>query len=264
MKILKIMIVLLILTLSVGAVCAAENSTSDVLSADSQEVLEITPNEVYSTGDASFSDLKDEIDNASTYLELTKDYAFNNETDDDTGIFITKSNFVLNGEGHTIDAKFQSRIFVITGNNITICNLNLINGNKTGEFGGAINSTGTLTLNDIIFNNNHAGNGGALYIGGETTINNALFSENKAGNGGAILIQGETEINNVTFNNNQADAGGALYIDGETTINDSIFNNNNATNGGAILAQDEAKINNSTFNNNQAPNMQQQYMLREI
>ena len=45
MKILKIMIVLLILTLSVGAVCAAENSTSDVLSADSQEVLEITPND---------------------------------------------------------------------------------------------------------------------------------------------------------------------------------------------------------------------------
>ena len=254
MKILKIMIVLLILTLSVGAVCAAENSTSDVLSADSQEVLEITPNEVYSTGDASFSDLKDEIDNASTYLELTKDYAFNNETDDDNGIFITKSNFVLNGEGHTIDAKFQSRIFVITGNNITISNLNLINGNKTGGFGGAINSTGTLTLNDIIFNNNHAGNGGALYIGGETTINNALFSENKAENGGAILIQGETEINNVTFNNNHADAGGALYIDGETTINDSIFNNNNATNGGAILAQDEAKINNSTFNNNQAEN----------
>ena len=39
MKILKIMIVLLIVTLSVGAVCAAENSTSDVLSADSQEVM---------------------------------------------------------------------------------------------------------------------------------------------------------------------------------------------------------------------------------
>ncbi len=252
MKILKIMIVLLILILSVGAVCAAENSTQDVLSTDSQEVLETTQNEVYSTNDASFSYLNNEIKNASTYLELTKDYAFNNETDDDEGIFITKDNFVLNGEGHTIDAKFQSRIFVITGNNITINNLIFINGNKTDKSGGAIYSNESLILNNVTFNNNYAESGGALYIHGETTINNALFSENKAENGGAILIQGETTINNATFNNNQADNGGVILIQDETTINNSTFNNNKAKNGGTLNTRDETKIKNSKFNNNQA------------
>ena len=120
MKILKIMIVLLILILSVGAVCAAENSTEDDIST---EILQNSQNEVYTTSEASFTNLTDEIESGGTTLDLTKDYAFNNATDNNTGILISKDNFVLNGNGHTIDAKNQSRIFNITGTNITLNNL---------------------------------------------------------------------------------------------------------------------------------------------
>ena len=71
MKILKIMIVLLILILSVGAVCAAENSTEDVIST---EILQNSQNEVYTTSEASFTDLTDEIENATDTLDLTQFY----------------------------------------------------------------------------------------------------------------------------------------------------------------------------------------------
>ena len=62
MKILKIMIVLLVLILSVGAVCAAENST-DIRSVDCQKILQTSQNGMYATDEASFSDLADEIEN---------------------------------------------------------------------------------------------------------------------------------------------------------------------------------------------------------
>ena len=80
MKILKIMIVILILIMSVGTVCA-----TDDISTDNQQILENSQNNVYTTSEASFTNLSDEIKNAGTYLELTKDYAFNNESDNYTG-----------------------------------------------------------------------------------------------------------------------------------------------------------------------------------
>ena len=120
MKILKIMIVLLILILSVGAVCAAENSTEDDIST---EILQNSQNEVYTTSEASFTNLTDEIGSGGAVLDLNQDYTFNNETDNNTGILISKDNFVLNGNGFTIDGKNQSRIFNITANNVTLNNL---------------------------------------------------------------------------------------------------------------------------------------------
>ena len=132
MNILKIMIFVLILILSVGSVCAAENSTEDVIS------TKILQNEVYTINEASFTNLTDEIENAGTSLDLNRDYTFNNVTDKNTGILINKDNFILNGNGHTIDGKNQARIFNITGNNITINNLIFINGNMSDDDGGAI------------------------------------------------------------------------------------------------------------------------------
>ena len=100
MKILKIMIVLLILIMTVGAVCAAENSTEDDIST---EILQNSQNEVYTTSEASFTNLTDEIESGGAVLDLNRDYTFNNETDNNTGILISKDNFILNGNGHTID-----------------------------------------------------------------------------------------------------------------------------------------------------------------
>ena len=132
MKILKIMLIILILIMSIGSACAAENFTDDVIS------IENSQKEIYTINEASFTNLTDELENAGTSLDLNQDYIFNNITDKNTGILINKDNFILNGNGHTIDGKNQSRIFNITGNNITINNITLINGNMSDGEGGAI------------------------------------------------------------------------------------------------------------------------------
>lgn len=233
MNILKIMIFMLILILSVGSVYAAENSTEDVIST---KILQNSQNEIYTTSEASFTNLSDEIENTGTSLDLNRDYTFNNVTDKNTGILINKDNFILNGNGHTIDGKNQARIFNITGNNITINNLIFINGNMSDGDGGAIFSNVSITLNNVKFANNQAQYGGAIYIENKSTINNAILTNNKAYHGGAIYAKGNIAINNITLTNNKANYGGAIYVNeffmedyfskSEVTINNIILSNN--------------------------------------
>ena len=80
MKILKIMIVMLVLIMSVGAVCAADDTSDEIISNDGQDTLEITQDDIYTTEESSFSDLTEKIENADTALDLTNDYTFNNAT----------------------------------------------------------------------------------------------------------------------------------------------------------------------------------------
>ncbi len=151
--------------MSVGAVSAADLSEglegdnclqtdqndNNIKVNDNLDVLESSQS---NDGEGSFTDLSDEIDAAGDSLDLTRDYKFNNDTDNNTGIVISKDNFVLDGKGHTIDGNNLSRIFNITGNNIKLTNLIIKGGNFIN--GGGIYSTGNLTLNNISFINNYA------------------------------------------------------------------------------------------------------------
>ena len=168
MKVLKMMIVMLVLIVSVGAVCAADDICDETISYDGQDTLEISQDDVYTADEPSFADLTTKIENATDTLDLTQDYKFNNETDNNAGIAIAKDNFVLNGNGFTIDANNQARIFNITANNVTLSNLVLINGNT--EKGGAIYANGALTLNNVTFINNNASIGGAIGLYGNVTL----------------------------------------------------------------------------------------------
>ena len=105
---------LMLAILMVGAVSATDTISEDIVSDADDTPLEITDNDVYTTKESSFSNLSDEIENAGMSLDLNQDYAFNNETDNKNGIVIGKDNFVLNGNGRTIDTKNQSRISFIT------------------------------------------------------------------------------------------------------------------------------------------------------
>ena len=270
MKALKILIVMLILIMSVGAVCAAESVTDDAMGDDSKEILETvqediatddsadiletTQNDIYTASDNSFTNLTDEIENAGTTLDLTKDYTFNNETDNKKGIVIGKDNFVLNGNGRTIDGKNQSRIFNITANNVTLSNLILTGGNA--EKGGAVYVTGSLTLNNVTFINNYAKiEGGAIGLYGNVilTCNNSDFIDNYAEAGSAIFVKkgvlnlynadlsskifnmysqiavltnSIVYIENATFSNSNSSYAPALYLrDSKTSVINSKFIN---------------------------------------
>ena len=70
---------------------------------------------------ATFHTLQSELIHAKNNLTLDKDYAFNNNTDfrHVKGLYLN-GRFVLDGQGHNIDAKGQSRIFLINSANVTI------------------------------------------------------------------------------------------------------------------------------------------------
>ena len=229
MKVLKILIVILILIMSAGAVCAAESITDDAISSDNKDIIETvqediatddssdilktTQNDICTAGDDSFSNLTDEIENAGTSLVLNQNYTFNNETDNKNGIVIGKDNFVLNGNGHTINGNNQSRIFNITANNVTLSNLILTGGNA--EKGGAIYASGSITLNNVTFISNYASkNGGAVALYEDITVNcnNSKFIDNYAGEGGSSMVvaKGELNLYNAFITSKIYDKGGQI------------------------------------------------------
>ena len=244
MNVLKILIVLLILIMSVGAVCAAESIADDAVSDDSKEILETvqedittgggsdilktTQDDICTSGEDSFTNLTGEIENAGSSLDLNQDYTFNNETDNKNGIAIAKDNFVLNGNGRTIDAKNQSRIFNITANNVTLSNMILTGGNA--EKGGAIYAAGPLTLNNVTFTNNYASNRG----GAVGSINNAILN-----------------INNSRFIDNYAVLGSSVYVEsGNLSIYNTEVTSNVHVKGGQIaIINGTGYIDNSSFSN---------------
>ncbi len=243
MKFWKIMIVVLLLIMFMGTVCAAENTTPDSINEDSPKILKTvqediatdqssdtlktTQNDVHTTGESSFTNLANEME-GKNILDLTHDYKFNNATDNNTGILIDRNNFVLNANGYTIDGKNQSRIFNITGNNVTIKNLILTGGNH--ETYGAIISVGTLTLDNVTFINNYARNrSGAVGVRGNVTlnINNSRFIDNYAEYASSIYVmEGKLNLNNTNISSNMYSKRGQIVLDeAECYIENSVFSN---------------------------------------
>ena len=255
MKIMKIMIVMLVLIMSVGAVCAADDISDEIISDGGHDTLEITQNDIYTTGESSFSNLADEIENAGTTLDLTKDYTFNNATDNNTGILISKDNFVLNGNGFTIDGNKQSRIFNITANNITLSNLVLINANS--DKGGAIYTTGSLILNNVSFIDNYASKQGAavgLYENVTIKCNNSRFIDNYAvEKGSAIYLdKGGLDLSNTNMTSKWVSKSAQItaYKNAIINIENAIFADTTSTYSPALhIQRSKLSIINSKFNN---------------
>ena len=158
--------------------------------------------------------------------------------------------------------------------------------NKVEGNGGAIENSGTLTINNVYFNSNTSdaddrnqyGFGGAIdnYVSSgdansELNVTNSVFANNSAYSyGGAISNRtGTANISNSIFIGNTATGevatagqGGAILNSADMTITHSYFSGNNADNyGGAITNAYYVRdndvtlvINDSTFVNNRATN----------
>jgi autotransporter family porin len=124
---------------------------------------------------------------------------------------------------------------------LTIINCDFINNNAHDA--GAIQTVGTLIINDSSFTNNSAykdgGYGGAI-SGTDTTIKNSTFENNSANNGGAIINIGSLTARDSYFiNNTSIWNGGAISSLYESfpitlTLTNCTFVKNNAHDGGAI------------------------------
>lgn len=248
----KILIIsLLVFIISMNCVSAND---------DLKETLEMSNNiSEISTDDGSFTALQNKINSAESdsTISLDNDYAYNSGFSAD-GISITKS-ITINGNGHTINGLGKSRIFNVGQINLTLNNIDFINGYS--DFGGAISSQGNLYINNCNFNNNVASGigggaiGSALYI----KVTDSNFNNNDGDIKGGAISATHADILKCYFNNNDADNGGAVSFSGSlykdlysSTISDCSFNNNNGVFGGAISTFDNEKITNCDFKSNNA------------
>ena len=272
-----IFIILVLALLSIGVASAQDssslniNSTQDavsdlettVSSGDGNSKLQSAGNDdVLSANPDSFDDLQKVINAKGDNSELVLNYSYKYTGGEDfTGITITQNNFTINGNGYTLDANNNGRIFYITGNNVTLKNLNFVNA-TVGANGGAIYNTGAnLTLLDSKFASITAyNNGGAIYnTGTNLNVNNTIFKDIVVNaNGGAIWSQGDnltvfaSSFTNITANV----AGGAIYTRGANLkITNSKFSDitTNSGDGGAVNNNgDNFTVTNSTFTDNYA------------
>ena len=227
MKIIKILLVLTILIISISAVSAEGNFTA----------------------------LQDEIDSSTDFLEINQDYTYDNSTDYKLikGIEINKNDFTINGNGYTIDGANQARIFTINGTNITINNLNFINGNAS--YGGVlyikVNSSIT-TKNALFIDNEAVSEGGAIINNGAYTSINDKFINNYAKKGGTISSENsELAIINGSFSSDKIQNWGLIYMTSTLMyIENTTFANITSNYSSAIYAtRSMGKIKKSDFIN---------------
>lgn len=263
--------------ISTSAVFAADNNTDfiSINNNDGNDILDINNNnEILTDGnDGSFADLNTTINgDSSTNIILDRDYTYSSSDTIKTGIIISKNNTVIDGQGHTIDAKSQTRVFNITATTVILKNINFING-YTNRSGGAIYGYGdNLRVINCTFEDNYASSwGGAIfsYPNSYAAIVNSTFINNTAKTGGAVSAYNyirdyyddfntygiRHDIVNCTFDSNHAtDEGGAINILGalETdkhigndyaNIRGCLFTNNEAPEGSAIANSLSAYIN---------------------
>ena len=222
MKKFKILFILLVLFISVGSVYA----------------------------DGNFTSIQTEIDNASECIEITQNYVYDNSSDYqlNDGILVNKSNFAINGNGYTVDGAGQARIFNILGNNVTISNLNIINGFTKGD-GGAILCDKVFSCYNVNFTNNTAVNNGGAINSKDIIINNCEFDNNNA-HKGALFSKGRTVIENTNFFNSDNLNFSLIYATNFLTIDNCSFFNSTAKYATAIYANGiEIKIRNTKFSN---------------
>ncbi len=201
--------------------------------------------------DGNFTNLQDKVDKSTDTLDITQDYKFNSNEDTNLkeGVLINKSNYVINGNGHTIDGSNQARIFAVTGNNVTINNLVFINGISNGA---AINVQGAnITIKNSYFANNTAGAGGAIYSSGSAYIKNCLFKDNYAKYGAAIYgSETELEIHNSNFTSSSPINKAMIYSEESPTLMDEcIFYNINSNYSSAFFGDKFSLVRNSKFIN---------------
>ena len=260
-----------------GAICNVND-----LTVENSKFVNNTPQAIHNSkelhlGIETFTDLQNAIDLVDGILTLDSDIAM---TDDEAAGFVggvaINKDIVIDGKGHTIDAKNLGRIFSIgEGFTVTLTNATLINGKATE--GGAIYNDGSLTLSDVKLSDNAADSyGGAVFNNGELVVSDSVFDSNDIVNrgsasvdyGGAAIynwydgvltVSGSNFTNNIKNYKNGDCLVGAVATIGDATISDSYFVNNSGrwggaiTTSGALIAGDDVNtltVSGSTFKEN--------------
>lgn len=209
--------------ISISAVSSADNNTIIISKNNNvnDNILSINDlnNETLSeTGDGSFAELNNTVNGGtSNSINLTRDYAYSGSDTIKDGILINTDNLVIDGQGHTIDAKGQSRIFYVNSTTVTLKNIIFINGNAFDKSGGAIYGYGdNLRVINCTFINNNASWGGAIfsYPDSYSVFARSTFINNTAKYGGALVTYYgmRQDVLYCNFTSNYASSSGGAFL----------------------------------------------------
>ena len=203
-----IMLSVLLVTLTLSAVSAGNNITSDIVGVSDDTDLDILKEN--NTNAKSFSELDEAINgNNDSDIYLDCDYEFNS-TSDSKGVEIRRE-VAVHGNGHTLDANNNDLGILYTNSKVILKDMIFVNSrhgalfygtainctfkNNSADYGRAINY---VNATDCTFLENSAKYGGAAEHG---TPINCTFTRNTAGFGGAVNNGNAT---NCKFENNHA------------------------------------------------------------
>ena len=236
------------------------------LTAGYGDVITVRQLEYRLVDDGSFRALNEIIffTNEGDVVELTHDYAyFDNDTITD-GIVIPRK-ITINGNGHVIDAKGKTRIFMVPEGVCYVTVNNVSFSNAKASHGSVIvisHYSNYFNFSNCNFTSNVATDYGGVMdcVGDYCTIENCNFIDNSAvSKAGVIRYYHDTTayIKNSNFMNNRvadgSSGGGVIYVDaGKVFIDKSLFINNaaNDRNGSVLFTSKPATVTDSIFLNN--------------
>lgn len=263
-KFTKYLILLIVLTISIGAVSATDNITDDAYDDSSISYNINGYNPSYGQSYNNLSESSD-LDNSGNILssDIVDDSKVNNIGSGN--IYYVGKNTTKYGSG-TADDPFNNLKLAInsssSGDSIIINNGTYTGINNSGlTIGKSLNILAANNANPIFSGSN------ARQIfditGNNVLIQGLILQSGKSAFGGAVYIEGDNvTLNNCTIKNNYGFYGGAIYIDpynNDAKINNCIFYSNYAyyqstwANGGAICNNGiNTVITNCNFTSNRA------------
>lgn len=192
---------------------------------------------------ADFSSLDELIhnDDNNRDIHLERSFAFGNYEVDyyEGGIELDIDDLTIDGHGYTINGNDKSRIFLISGNNITLKNINFKFGYsyktffKQIEGGGLvkINSNSSVKFENCDFDFGFSEEeGGAIYnkLYSSCSLSKCKFNSNRSSQkGGAIVNEGKMDVlESIFLENSSKDIGGAISNYGEMDLSNVDFESN--------------------------------------
>lgn len=167
----------------------------------------------------------------SKHFVLSRDIRFENYESDfyEGGVILDIDGLVIDGNGKTIDGANKSRIFIVTGRNITLKNITFKNGCTH------------LDLDAVLFND-----GGAVFvqIGASLNLINCKFINNVSQwNGGAIVNYGRLNSKNNVFKDNYSKRFGGAIVNYEVlALGEDRFEGNHSQSVAAIFNRNYLRI----------------------
>ena len=139
----------------------------------------------------------------------------------------------------TLDARGESRVFLITAGAIDLEDLTISRGNSSGSGGGLHVSEGAeVNLDRVIVSGNSTNfDGGGVFNLGALTLTDSLVTDNAAlSEGGGLHNEGELVLIRSTISQNStiANGGGLQNAGTATLIGSSVSGNFSIANGGGV------------------------------